>query len=111
MSNYNRAAQFSPFAALTGYEDIILETSRTTNEKIEIDEYKIAEINSVLNYLKDNLNTKVNIVYFVKDEYKDGGSYINQETYIKKIIEDEHLLLTNDGNTINIDDIYSIDIC
>jgi len=110
MSVYNRSAQFSPFAALNGYEDAISETGRLTNEKLELDEYQKAEVNATLQFLKDNNNESFTIIYFLKDNIKSGGQYISVNTSLKKLDEDNHLLLTTDGNTINIDDIYTIEL-
>ena len=77
MPTINRAAQFTPFAALTGYEDAIEETGRLTTERKEIDEYLKAEINDKLSFLAHSLETapKVNITYYVPDLRKDGGEY------------------------------------
>lgn len=75
MPTINRAAQFTPFAALTGYENAIEETGRLTTERKEIDEYLKAEINDKLSFLAHSLETapKVSITYYVPDLRKDGG--------------------------------------
>ena len=110
MSNYNRGAQFAPFAALNGYGDQIIETGRTTKEKIELDEYEKGRINDALLYIKDNRNVKINIVHFVKDKLKSGGEYLSQDVTVKRLDEDNHELILSDGNTIEIDDIMSLSI-
>ncbi len=105
MSIYNRAGQFSPFAALTNYSDIIAEEGRLTKSQIDLNEDQIVEIDRVLQYAKNNLNTKVNIIYFVKDNKKEGGDYLNVEDNISKISEDSRLIYFKNGNIISIDDI------
>jgi len=110
MSIYNRAAQFSPFAALTGYDDLVSETGREVNRKIELDEYEKDEINNNLQLLKDNPYTKISITYFLKDKYKEGGEYITTITKIKKFIEDKRVIILEDTNIINIEDIVMINI-
>jgi len=109
MSIYNRAAQFAPFAALTGYDKVISEEGRETNKRIELDEYEKDEINEKLNYLLSNPNTKCSITYFIKDEYKSGGEYLSDIFTIKKVDYDNHLLITTSGNTINMEDIILIE--
>lgn len=110
MSNLNRGAQFAPFAALTGFDDQILETGRMTTKKIELDDYQKYQINDMLLYIKENKNVKINIVHFVKDKLKEGGQYLSQEVMTKKLDEDHHQLVLSDNNTIEIDDILSISI-
>ena len=75
MSLIQRAAQFSPFAALTGHNEAIKETARLTNERIEWDEEEIILLNEKLQYLKEHLPNTIKITYFINDLYKDGGSY------------------------------------
>ena len=78
MSRLNRAAQFSPFAALTGYDDLVAESARVTDEKHELGEYELEQLNSRIQYLRDHLSEEpeVSITYFQADERKAGGSYI-----------------------------------
>lgn len=86
MSMHDRAAQFAPFAALTGYDDAIQETQRITLEKPSLDEYELDRLNAKLNYvLKNNLD--IEIIFFVKDEHKAGGHYHNVYGKIKHIDE------------------------
>ena len=77
MSNMNRAAQFAPFAALTGYEESIEESARLTDRKIELSEYEIEELNTRLYFIKEHIKDrpKVTITYFQPDGRKDGGAY------------------------------------
>ncbi len=111
MSVYNRAAQFSPFAALTGYEDAVKETARFTNDKAELDEYQIAIINHKLNIAleKKSSNPVLNITFFKPDNRKRGGEYITVTGVIKRIDEVSHSVVFTDGTTILINLIYDID--
>ena len=79
MSLLNRAAQFSPFAALTGYEAAIQETERRTDPFIELDEGRKAQINEQLLLILENLDSRpeVEVTYFVPDEKKSGGKYMS----------------------------------
>ena len=110
MSIYNRAAQFSPFAALTGYDGIIKETGRETASRIELDEYEKAEINMLLQELKQHKEKEVKILYFMADAKKEGGEYLVWQGLLKKIDEDRGLLITFDGNSIAIKDIVSMEL-
>jgi hypothetical protein len=110
MSIYNRSAQFSPFAALTGYEESIDEASRITLNKSTIsqDDKKILDIK--FNILNDNLNEKplVNIIYFIDDLKKQGGKYISKEGYIKKFDYNEKIVVFDDNTKIKISNIIDI---
>ncbi len=108
MSVEDRAAQFSPFAALTGYEDAVKETARLTDERIELDEYSKEELNRKLNEIKDNLAKQVLITYFVPDERKEGGAYITVSGCVKKFKEQEMLIIMEDGTEIPISEIIEI---
>lgn len=104
----DRAAQFSPFAALTGYEDAVKETARLTDERIELDEYSKEELNRKLNEIKDNLAKQVSITYFVPDERKEGGAYITVSGCVKKFKEQIMLIIMEDGTEIPISEIIEI---
>ena len=109
MSITNRAAQFAPFSALTGYDEAIKETSRVTSEKQELSDGKIEIINDKLNYIKRNNIKRVKITYFVKDKSKSGGEYITEEVEIKKIDSyNEKLVCLK--RSISLDDILEIDL-
>lgn len=112
MSMYDRAAQFAPFAALTGYEEAIDETARQTDDLIMLDEEGIRDLNDKLNYINSNLekNIKVSIEHFIKDEKKKGGAYITTSAYIKRIDEVEKIIILKDKTRIPIKYIYHIDI-
>ncbi|MBQ5475559.1 MAG: hypothetical protein IIT65_12980 [Lachnospiraceae bacterium] len=112
MSIYMRAAQFSPFAALTGFEEQTEETARLTDERIELDENKRAELDEKLNELMsyDNLmDVQVSITYFEEDLLKSGGKYREVHVNIKKIDAINRCIVLDDRSKILIDDIYDID--
>lgn len=111
MSSYNRAAQFAPFAALTGYEDLVKETARLTDKRIVIDEGLRNVINNKLQIIQMNikLKPKVTITYFVQDQKKSGGSYLSITGNVKKIDSIEELIVMTDNKKIPMNDILSID--
>ena len=112
MSITNRAAQFSPFAALVGHDDVIKEAYRLTEDRIELTEDAAARLNEKLAILRDRLVGKsdVSITYFVEDEKKDGGSYVTQNGVVVKIKEQEGLLIMGTGISIPVGDVVSIDL-
>ena len=110
MSLESRAAQFAPFAALTGYEDVIDETGRSTEDRIELDDYEINDINNILLYLVDNKQVLASYTYYVKDKRKKGGAYINTIGSIVKNDIDNHRIILSDGTTINTQDITKIEL-
>lgn len=85
MSLYNRAAQFSLFAALTGHEAAIAETFRLTERRIGQSEDTINRLNEKLQIIADNFDTEVTITYFVLDERKSGGAYVSHTGTVKKL--------------------------
>ncbi len=111
MPRSKRAGQFSPFAALTGYESVIKEASRITERRVELDKYIKEDLNKRLSILEENINDKVEISvsYFQEDPIKVGGSYIRVTGYIKKIDKYEGLLVMVDGEKIFFKDILEID--
>lgn len=111
MSALDRAAQFSPFAALTGYDDAVKETARLTDERIELDESSKAALNERLLMIQGQLNDQpqVSIIYFQPDDKKAGGTYITATGCVKKIDEYERTAAMKDGTKISIDDIIKID--
>ncbi len=111
MSVYNRAAQFSPFAALTGYDEAVRETARFTDDKAELDEYQIAIINHKLNMVLENKDLKpvVCITFFRSDTRKKGGEYVTVSGVIRKIDEISRSVVLADGTAIPIDHIYDIE--
>lgn len=102
MSIRNRAAQFAPFAALTGYEAAIRETARITDEKIELDENQREILDEKLLILKEHLkeSPEVTITRFKPDERKEGGAYVTESGIIKKIDFYTHaIILQNENET------------
>jgi len=110
MPMINRAAQFAPFAALTGYGETVKETARRTDSKIEIDETQIEILNAKLKILSEKIGEKpiVSIEYFVNDERKYGGKY---EKFTCSIIKIDILNseIVTDYGVIPIDNILSVD--
>ncbi len=109
MSLYNRAAQFSPFAALTGHEAAIAETARLTERKIEQSEDVINRLNEKLQIIADNFDTEVTITYFVPDERKSGGAYVSHTGTVKRIDDYERTVVMTDKTVIPIEQISEID--
>ena len=108
----NRAAQFMPFAALTGYDDAVEETARLTTAKIELSEEKKAELDLALADINLQINTHplAQITYFVPDETKAGGAYVTISENIRKMDSVARVLVLQDKSTISIDDILSIEL-
>ena len=106
----DRAARFAPFAAITGYEEMVLEEARVTDDRIEMDESSKAALNEKLNMILEFLDEQpeVSITYFEPDKRKAGGAYITVIGTVKRIDEYEHLVIMTDGKKINIDDIYNL---
>ena len=105
-----RAAQFSPFAALTGHEAAIKETARLTKQRIELEEDKKRFLNEKMLMLIENLKNlpKVRVTYFQEDERKEGGSYLCTAERIKKIDIYNRRMIFQDGLNIGLDDILDI---
>lgn len=111
MSMIDRAAQFSPFAALTGYDAAVKETARLTEQKIELDEYEKAALDQRILLLQEHLKElpEVTITHFVPDERKDGGKYVSITEAVKKIDTYEKQIVLVDKNKISIENILSIE--
>jgi len=111
MSMIDRAAQFSPFSALTGHDSAVKETARLTDQRTDLSEDMKNEINDRLLFIAERKKekTEIEITYFKPDEKKDGGAYITAFGSVKKINEYERVIIMNDGPKIQIDDIISID--
>ena len=106
-----RAAQFSPFAALTGYEDAIKETGRLTQERVELGEDEKLVLNEKLRILMDRKrqSPEVKITYFQSDERKKGGAYVTAIGCVKKIDVYEGMLKLQDGTQIPVGDVTGIE--
>ena len=107
----DRAAQFAPFAALTGYDSAIKETGRLTDERIELDEEALTALDMKYQLLMDALDDKpeVTITYFQPDERKAGGKYVSAVGTVKKVDDFERRITMQDGSKIPMDDVLSID--
>lgn len=102
MSMEDRAAQFSPFAALTGYGDVILETQRLTDEKVELDEEALALLDEKYQILMCRMEEQpvVQITYFQPDERKEGGSYVTVTGVVRRVDDVMRKITMQDGNEI-----------
>ncbi|MBQ9743138.1 MAG: hypothetical protein IJV88_05650 [Ruminococcus sp.] len=111
MSMRDRAAQFSPFAALTGHDEAIKETARLTDKKIELTEGDKALINEKLQIIISNLSkdSPVTITYFVKDKLKAGGKYTDHTGIIRRIDDYESTITFQDKTTVPIEDVLIIE--
>lgn len=105
MSRENRAAQFAPFAALTGHADAVEETARLTQERMELTEDQKEQIDRVLQILK--IKDTVVAVYFLPDVFKEGGSYQTVSGKVEKIKEGK---LNISGTEISIDELFSLEL-
>ncbi len=108
MSIYNRAAQFAPFAALTGYDDAIRETGRQVSQRIELSDTRKEQLDLKMMRLMERDDRTVSVIYFKKDTYKSGGEYIRYDGVLRKIDESERALVMADGFRVEIDDVYDI---
>ena len=113
MPAIDRAAQFSPFAALTGYESEVKEVARLTDSKIELCEDQKAFLDARLRILEDCLpqRSEVAIVYFLPDERKSGGAYVTISGIIKKFDHIGERIIFRDGTVIPIDAVLQVDSC
>ena len=108
MSLHDRAAQFAPFAALTGHKQLIQETQRLTEDKKELDENKKSILNQKLLYFIET-KEKIKITYFKKDQKKSGGDYLTTIQRIKKIDSIYKTITLQNGQIIKMEDIYEIE--
>ncbi len=110
MSIENRAAQFAPFSALTGYNEAIAETARTTDIKRELAEGMKEIINEKLNYISTGIGKKekVTITYFVKDKKKSGGEYVKIKGLVKRVDNILRVIYMENGLMISFDAILDI---
>lgn len=106
----DRAAQFAPFAALTGFGAVLKETERITEKRIELDEYEKEKLDEKIRLILEEkeIHPEVTVTFFVPDEKKDGGAYVTDSGHIKRVDEAEQLLILEEGDKIPMEDIYEI---
>ena len=106
----DRAAQFAPFAALTGYDSAIKETGRLTGERIELDEEALTALDRKYQLLIEALDDapEVTIIYFQPDERKAGGQYVSATGTVKKVDTFGRRILLQDGTRIPLDSVYDL---
>ncbi|MCD8087906.1 MAG: YolD-like family protein [Oscillospiraceae bacterium] len=111
MSMHNRAAQFAPFDALTGFGGRIYESSRLTEERIELCDEQKLEINQRIRLIQEHIKErpKISITYFIPDKTKDGGAYRTVTGVVHKIDEYDERLWLEDDSCIAFVDILSLD--
>ena len=107
----DRAAQFSPFAALSGYGDAVKETARQTTKRIELAEDARAALEEKIRFLADTLSDDptVEITYFQPDKKKSGGAYVTAIGIVKRIDDVERTIIMRDGQRIAVTDIIAVD--
>ena len=106
----DRAAQFAPFAALTGYDSAIKETGRLTDERIELDEEALTALDRKYQLLIEALDDapEVTIIYFQPDERKAGGQYVSATGTVKKVDTFGRRILLQDGTRIPLDSVFDL---
>ena len=109
---HDRAAQFSPFAALVGYDDAVKENARLTNEKQELTADKITDLNQKIAFLIEHADERpeITIEYFIPDEKKTGGKYVTLSGNFRRIDEYNHNMVFASGDEIPLNDIFSIEL-
>ena len=112
MSRIDRAAQFSPFAALTGFDATIAETGRLTDSSIELDESQKAVLNERLRYVLSVFSQQpgVRITYFREDERKTGGAYVTVSGRVKKVDAYDHAIILTDGQVIPLETVRDLEL-
>ena len=113
---HDRAAQFSPFAALSGYEEAVAEEARLTEEKILLDEYEKQRIDEKLQKIRDDLQERgkeekprISVTYFLPDQKKAGGAYVTVTGQVKKLDTYKQQLLLTDGSAIPFQEIVELE--
>ena len=110
MSIPDRAAQFSPFAALVGYDAAVEETARLTDSRREMEEDEINELNRQLSELTERLSEhpKIRVTYFIRDKKKEGGRYASKVGNARTIDQAQNRIVFTDGESVPIKDMYSV---
>lgn len=116
MSMPERAVQFSPFAALTGYGAVLEEVARPTDRRIELDEYEKAVLDEKLQLIREKTGQRtrhlleISVTYFLPDERKEGGAYVQVTGHVKKTDGYAHTIVMEDGTRIPIEEILEIEL-
>lgn len=112
MSMHDRAAQFSPFSALTGYDDTVRETARLTDEKQELTADRITDLNQKITFLNEHAEERpeITVEYFIPDEKKSGGKYVTLLGKFRRIDEYNQNMVFVSGEEIPLNDIFEIDV-
>jgi len=108
MSRYDRAAQFSSFRALTGYEDAVKETARYTDKQLELTEEVKCDIDQKLCSIRDLKITRITVTYFLPDPHKEGGKYVTYSGTLKKMDLTTGQLLFRDGTSVPVDRLLDV---
>lgn len=108
MSNHDRAAQFAPFAALTGFGDAIDETGRLTSDRPDVADDMLDIMDRYMENLESMSDSEVEIEYFKEDGWKSGGEIIRIVGKIRKIRKEEGCMIMEDGTVVRIADITGI---
>lgn len=111
MPRRDRAAQFAPFAALTGYEEAVREAARLTEEKMILDEDSKEQLDWKFRCLQEKVKEKpaITVTYFLKDEKKKGGKYVTVTGVLKKIDSYTHQFVLENGEEIPVENIVSLE--
>ena len=111
MSMIERGAQFAPFAALTGYDAVVAEAARLTDVRLELSEDMKTMLNDKMQMIFDNIESEpfITITYFVPDNRKSGGAYVEAHGIVDSIDEYERCIVMSDGAKISIDQIRAIE--
>lgn len=114
MDLYDRAAQFSPFAALTGFESAIEETGRITDMRIELSEDEKAVLDVRFREIRESLSSGerllVALTYFQADALKEGGAYVTVTGRVKKIDEDARKIMFEDRTSVAMDEVVGCEV-
>ena len=109
MSMTNRAGQFAPFAALTGFGAQITEAARLTERHIELSESELSALNEKLSRLSKHLPAGCEITHFLPDTKKDGGRYVAENVTVKQILPDRCQIVLDDGRRIDFDNVLDVE--
>ena len=111
MSNGDRAAQFAPFAALSGYDDSISEAARTVSEYVELSEEERQELDRRFMIIEENIRERPEVVItsFVPDGKKKGGTYVSEKAVIRRIDTVERVMISVDKKKYRLDDIAGLE--